>query len=402
MIVCALFEPFALWRTVWLEPSLKDKPLVALEKGRVVSVSRVAAKVGVETGMAVEGARARCEHLTIIEPNAATLQRAWEGLLAELYTFTDRLEPVGLGRVFLELTGEEARQVAETFQARVASGSSQEHAHLLALVAEEGEARLEPVEAERQALNAMSVRVLGALSLSKKTLERLAWLGVGELRDLRRWSRSQLELYLGEEARVLTRYLHGPHRTEVRRYVPPVVLRESHSFEEAALEPWQLELVMEKLTQRLNARLGDRTATRLTLTAEVGGLAFSASRVSKQPLRDEGVITRLAFLALTDSGVQGLGVDRLGLTLSGLVRPSLQGGLWHHKENVDEAIRMVESRFPGMMLKFEELDPFMPVPEFSHRLVSLGAKEVTHEASRRRGAKPSAEARERAEGLASR
>ena len=362
----------------------------------------MAAKAGVETGMAVEGARARCEQLTVIEPNAATLQRAWEGLLAELYAFTDKVEPAEPGRVFLELTEEEARHIAETFQARVASGSSQEHAHLLALMAKEGEARLEPSQTERQALNAVPVRVLEALGLSKKTIERLSWLGVSELKDLWRWSRTQLELYLGDEARVLTRYLHGPHRTEVRRYVPPVVLRESHSFEEPALEPWQLEPVMEELTQRLTARLGDRAAARLTLVAEVRGLAFSGSRVSKQPLRDESAFLRLASLALEDSGVQGLGVDRLELSLAGLERPSTQGGLWHRKENVDKAVRTVEARFPGAMLKFEELDPFMPVPEFSHRLIPLGAKEVTHEASRRRGARPSAPQRERPKGLTSR
>ena len=93
MIVCALFEPFALWRACWLEPAYRDKPLVVLEKGRVTGVSMMAAKAGVATGMAVEGARARCEQLTVVEPNAATLQQAWEGLLAQLYTFTDRLEP---------------------------------------------------------------------------------------------------------------------------------------------------------------------------------------------------------------------------------------------------------------------------------------------------------------------
>ena len=399
MLVCALFKPFALWRACWLEPSLKDKPLVAVEKGRVTGVSCVAAKAGVETGVAVEGARARCEQLTVIEPNPVTLQQAWEDLLAELYSFTDRVEPAELGRVFLELTGQEARHIAETFQARLARGSSQEYAHLLALVAKEGEARLEPFQTERQALGAVPVHVLEALNLSKKTVERLAWLGVSELKDLKRWSRGQLELYLGEEARVLIRYLHGPYRTEVRRYVPPVVLCESHSFEEAVLEPWQLEPVMEGLAQRLTARLGDRAATRLTLTAEVGGLAFSGSRVSKQPLRDESAFLRLASLALEDSGVQGLGVDRLELALSGLHRPSVQGGLWQHREDVDKAVRAVEARFPGMMLKFEELDPYMPAPEFSHRLIPLGAKEVTHEASQRRSARRTPAQCERAKRL---
>ena len=383
MIVCALFEPFTLWHAGWLEPALKSKPLVALKGHHVAHASKMARSSGIGAGMSVAGAHARCGDLVIIDSNEATLQRAWDDVLAKLYGFSDRLEPADLGRVFLDVTEADARLIAETFGARVARGSSQEHAHLLALVAKEGEARLEPVETEQQALWAIPIHVLEVLGLSKKTVERLAWLGVTELGGLRRWSRTQLELYLGDEAKLLTRYLHGPHRTEVRRYVPAVVLRESHTFEEEALELWQLAPVLEQLVQRLIPRLGDRAATHLTLTAEVKGLIFSATRVSKQPLRDEGALLRLVSLTFADCGVQGLGVERLELSLAGLARPNTQGGLWHHKENVDKAVRTVEARFPGAMLRFEELDPFTPVPEFSHRLVSLGAKEVTHEASQR-------------------
>ena len=379
MIVCALFEPFALWHMGWLEPALRKKPLVVLEKGRVSHLSRMALQAGVERGMALEGARARCEALVVVEPDHAMMQQAWEELLSRLYTFTDRVEPAAWGRVFLALSEEDATHVAETFHARVGGGSSQEHARLLALMAREGEANLSATATELQRLDVIPVPVLGALGLADKMLLRLTWLGINTLGELRRWSRTQLELYLGDETKLLTRYLYGPHRTDVRRYVPPGVLRESHSFEEAVLEPWQLELVLKLLVQKLVARLGDRAATHLTLTAEVAGLSFSAGRVSKQPLRDEGALLRLVALAFADCGVQGLGVDRLELTLSGLHRPSVQERLWHHKEDVDKAVRVVEARFPGAMLKFEELDPFTPVPEFSHRLVSLGTKEVTHE-----------------------
>ena len=119
MLVCALFEPFALWHACRLEPSLKEEPLVALEKNRVAHASKVARSLGVEAGVSIAGAHARCGDLVIINPNDATLQRAWDDVLAELYGFSDRLEPVGLGRVFLNVTETEARLIAETFGARV-------------------------------------------------------------------------------------------------------------------------------------------------------------------------------------------------------------------------------------------------------------------------------------------
>ena len=357
MLVCALFEPFALWRAYRLEPSYREKPVAVLEGRRIAHVSPLAKNSGVEVGMSVTGAESRCESLVLLDAHDASLQPAWEALLAELYGLTNRLEPVSMGRIFLDVTKADARLVARTLGARVGSGSSQEHAHLLALVTAEGEANLEPLEGQRHTLDAIPVSTLGVLGLSRKTLERFSWLGVVTFGQLRRWSRTQLEHYLREEGRTLLRYLHGPYRKGVRGYLPPVILSETHLFEEPALEPCEIEPVMGRLAHALVASLGDRSATRLTLIAEAQGLAFSSSRTSKQPLKGKASIFRLASLALADSGVQGLGIDRLELTLSGLYRQSVQGRLWHHREDLEQAVKTVEARLPGAMLRVEEKDP---------------------------------------------
>lgn len=386
MIACALLEPFALWQAEQLEPELKDKPLVTLKKNKVVEVSSVARQASIEPGMGLDGARSRCSDLVIIETNDATLQHAWEDVLNRLYAFTDRIEPVKPGLVFLDVSEAEASLIAESFRARVALANNQEQAHLKAL-------------ADVVEVKGIPVAVLRGVGLGKKSVERLHWLGISNLAELQRWSKAQLYSYFGKEAEILVRYLKGPYRRNVNRYTPPITLRASYIFEDAALEPWQLEPVIDYLASELQAQLEGRAASRLTLSAESQGLAFTATRVSKKPLKDERELVRVASFALADSGVQGLEVDKLTLTLSGLYRPSVQGALFGCRESVEEAVSTVEARFPGALLRFATVNPYLPTSEFSHRLVTLGRteSEVKREGSthRRRSPRRSSLPRER-------
>ena len=386
MIACALFTPFALWHALRLEAGFKDKPLVALKNNKVVEVSDVARRVSALPGMSLDGARSRCSDLVVIETNDATLQHAWDDVVSQLYAFTDRLEPVGPGLVFLDIHEADARLIADSFQARIALADDQEHAHLKALAPVTEELVIEKCRNPRSPRHAevkgLPVAVLKEVGLSKKSVERLRWLGVETVGELQRWSRAQLASYFGKESETVIRYLKGPYRTSVARYLPPVTLTASHSFDDTAVEPWQWEPVLLHLVTRLQSQLGDRAAARLTLTADSTGLAFGATRVSKEALRGVSSLLGQAHLALADSGVQGLGIDKLVLTLSGLYRPSTQGALFGGREDVVRAVKVVEARFPGALLRFEELNPYFPLAEFSHRLVPLGREgEVKREAS---------------------
>ncbi len=376
MIVCALFTPFALWHACRLEPDLKGKPLITLKTNRVVEVSSVARRAGVEPGMIVDGARSRCSELVIVETNDVTLKHAWEDVVSQLYTFTDRIEPVRPGTVFLDIAEADAGVITEVFQARVALADSQEHAHLKALVCvteiPTPEFQCGSRAPQSPSVKEIPIGVLKEVGLGKKNIERLHWLGVETVGELQRWSKAQLASYFGKESVGLIRYLKGPFRTSVARFVPPVKLTASYTFDDTAVEPWQWEPVLAHLAGCLQTQLGDRAAARLTLTAESSGLAFSATRVSKEPLRGVSSLLGQAHLALADSGVQGLGIDKLTLTLSGLYRPSTQGALFGSREDVAKAVKVVEARFPGALLRFETLNAYSPLAEFSHRLVPLG------------------------------
>lgn len=350
MIVCALFEPFALWRAVRDKPELRDKPLITLGKGKVKTVSRAASRRGIAAGMSEQGARSRCAELHSVEADEVTLQRAWDEVLAELYGFTDRIESPKPGLVFLAIDEADAGRVAAYFDVRVATGSSQEGAHLKALTG---------------SVDASPVTVLEGIGLAPQTAQRLAWLGVKTVGHLKRWRQAHLSRYLGKESETVGRYLKGPFTTTVARYTPALTLKESYGFEDAVTEPFQILPVLEHLSTCLAGELGDRAAARLSVTALASGIRFGSSRLSKHVLRGERIYP-LALRALEDCGVLGLGLGNLSVELSGLYRPGQQGGLWP-RENIEKAKQKVEARFPGALLKLEVLNPYMPVTEFAYR-----------------------------------
>jgi hypothetical protein len=302
----------------------------------------------------------------------------WPEVLEQLYGLTDRIESPRPGLMFLDVTQGEARQLATTFRIPVGLASSQEAAHLLSFTAQPGE-----VMADEAAIDAIPIAELEKLEVNSKTDQRLAWLGVETLGDLRRWSKAQLSLYLGADSQMLIRYLHGLYRHDVARYRPREVLRVGHAFDEPVLEPADLEPVIRLLCRQLADQLGDRAASRLNLIAISQGIAFKANRISKELLNRPGPMERLAHLDLQDSGVLGLEVDELRLELSGLHRPSEQGTLWRQREVIRRAITTVEQRFPGSLLRFDEVNPYTPISEFRYRLSRLSSGEEVQRGDRR-------------------
>jgi nucleotidyltransferase/DNA polymerase involved in DNA repair len=369
MLACALFEPFALWQAVWERPDLKGKPLVTLVKDKVHYLSKEAKQCGVKAGMALEGARGRYQNLVIVETDTPTLKSAWEGLLAQLYGFTDRIESVKPGVCFLELETKQMKQIANMFEARVAAAGSQEQSYLLALTTPSGIALNLSDRENKRRLESIPLYVLRALGLNPLTLERLSWLGLNKLGDLMKWSKSQLQGYLGSEASSIIQYLHGPYRNNVLTYTPPVTLNAGYDFEDSVLEPYLFEPVIKFLCQQLSNNLNDKAASRLSLKAVSSRLMFSSTKTSHYPLRDVGMLERLSLLALRDSDVLGLEIDSIELTLSGIYRPVRQGHLWQQRENVEMAVSKVSERYPGKLLKILNVDPYTPLSEFAYKLI---------------------------------
>ncbi len=375
MICCALFQPFELWHAIYLNPNLKDKPLVSLNKNKAKNANKIAKQANIKTGMSVEGAKANCDDLVIVDTTPTLLKHAWDELLNQLYAFTNQIEAKELGVAYLDLNEQDAQLLAETFNAQVASADDKQHAHLLALATQEG-----VFNQEELSLSTLSLELLEAIRLNPKTIERFHWLGLETLGDLQKWSKNQLSLYLGEEAKLLLPYLKGPFDKQIAIFKLNAILETSYRFEDTVLEPWQINPVLEHLVLTLVDQLGDKAASRLNIYAEVEGLSFSASRLSKEPLNTLEKLYRLATLTLKDTGISGFGIDSLRLELSSIYRPSKQVSLFKQKETRLRAIQKVEERFPGKLLRFEEVNPYMPIPEFQYRAIPLGSgSEVKHE-----------------------
>ena len=379
--MCLLAEPFPLWQAAWERPELRDQPLAAVRRGRVIYVSSAAKKLGVVAGESVLSARTKVPDLEATEAYSPHLQAEWEGLVEEIAGLTQTLEAPIQGRLLIELEEADAVQLAQAYGMRAGGAASVEVAHLSAIVSSPGVLRFTPPEREGSFVRQLPLYVLRALGLKRDAVQRLGWLGVERVGQLQEWKRNQLEAYLGKEARPLLPYLYGPHRTKLSCYSPPLRVAASHTYEDAVSEPHALHPILEQLSSQLAEALGSRAAHRLTLAASAQGLELKAVRIAKTPLNDAGTVYRLALLALEETNAQALGIDSLRLELSSLSRPSAQGMLWRQKENREKAIRTVSERFPDALLRLEETDPYALASEYRYTFVSLQTGEEVNDAT---------------------
>ena len=380
MIACIHFQPFELWHAVWLNPQLKDKPLVSLENNKIKHSNKVAQQNNITANMSLEGAKAHRDDLRIINTTHATLSTAWDDLLNQFYAFTNQIEAKEQGLVFLDLNKNDAQLIAKSFNARLAFACNKQYAHLLALSLEEKDVYLASEQKQKHTLKNLPLTLLEQIGLSPKTIMRFHWLGLKTLGDLQKWTKNQLSLYLGDEAKLLLPYIKGPYDKYINVFMPQQSLNTSFHFEDTVLEPWQINPVLKHLITTLIDQLGDKAASKVTLTAQVDGLNFSANRLSKEPLNTEDKVYRIAMLTLNDTGISGLGIESLRLELAGIYRPSTQPNLFQKKNPALLAIQKVEKHFPGSLMRFKQINPYLPIPEFEYQTIPLGAgTEVKHE-----------------------
>ena len=309
--------------------------------------------------------------LTSILPVIGCLERSpTDELLGELYGLTNRIE-VTCNCIYLELD----REDLTLFQALYNTGgvgSSKQEAHLNALARVWAEGKSEPWV---KGGSDLPIAVLEQLGLKPTTVERLSWLGMATLADLKRWSKAQLQSYLGDEAKLILPYIKGPVDKNVALYVPPKIITESHTFTDPALEPYLVNPALEQLVLRSLAGLGEKAAIRLELKVSASGITFMSERVGKTGITPKNLYT-LAEQALEKSGALGLELEQLSLSLKGLYRPGEQGRLFDQKKRMIQAVQKVERRFPGALLKITESDPYSLLPEFRYSLEPING-EVT-------------------------
>ena len=382
VLMAALFEPFPLWLAVWETSSLAAVPLISLHKGRVVHTSKTARQVGIVSGSSLATALTKAPDLEAVEAAGPYLTASWERLVEEVSGLSFVLESPMPGRLLMELELSDAAQLAESYKVRVGLAESVEVAIIAALISSPGRVRQVDAERQERLIDALPLYILKGLGLSQGVHERLGWLGVEQVGQLRAWKKPQTVAYLGAEGKGLLPYLFGPYRTQLGRYTPAPRISVQLAFDEPLSEPHMLHPALGRLIEQLVALLSGKAASRLSIAALSHGLELKATRLSKVPLQRAGEIMRLALLTLEDTRAQPLGIETLSVELGGLTRPAKQGVLWPQKERIEQAVAAVEARFPNAILKLSQDDPYSLASEHNVRFVvrSTG-EEVSREES---------------------
>lgn len=354
-VACVLLAP---WRLTLLQRAHPGVPVATLsETRRILHASPDALASGVTPGLPHAAALSRCPELHAEAVSAPEAHAAWAEVLEALYArYTDRVEGRTPGVAFLSLHAAAARELATALHAAVGLGSSRAVAHLAALRAAPGQLRDVP-GAEDAFLRPTPLAHLGALGLTPAHLERLAFLGLRDLGGVMAWSAAQREAFLGVDAgRALNHFLKGERTATVERYVPGQTLDASLAVDAPLLELGEATAALRDLLPGLWTALRGRTCAYLTVRAETLGGTLSATRNLKWPLEEAG-LTRIAELALMDTGALPLGVDRLTVSLSGLRQPARMVGLWAGLAEL-EVTQDVLNRFPEALVKVQWLDPY--------------------------------------------
>jgi hypothetical protein len=368
MITCLLFTPFALWSVRWHSPTLRGKPLITAHKNRVTALTREAKALGIHKGMSQLAALSMSTEVVVVDTSRATLETQWQDIVRQLYNNTNRLESPEIGVLFADLSAGEATTLAKEFGVRCGTGETQEGSHLAALGGSVAEVRQ---GVDKNTL----LKVFLELGVDQKVLQRLEWFGIKTISQLKKWKRTQLHDSLGEGSKPIVRYLFGPFRRDVSVYTPPLRLHASHTFDETVCEPYHLEPVIKLLSTKLELALKKKVAGRITLTALASGLAFSETRVSRNPLSRASLIELYALSLLHESPAPEFGIDRLELTLENIYSFNEQPSLFGDKKQLREAVDFV-SEHQQTLYQFHHVDPHNPLPEFAWKLVPLSAESL--------------------------
>lgn len=301
------------------------------KRGRVQSASREARAAGVETGMAMDEALARCPRAVRLPTDMAHYREAQRALALCLRRRIDAFEPVGLGGVFLDasrLDGSPEQGASALVGAvrselglplRVGIGPTRLLARLVASSVEgEGVRRIRAGEAAAF----VAPLPVGCLPrIGRKAEARLAALGARTIGELRALGDELLERELGPRSRVLVELTGSGDRAPLRTAGAPRTMSREETLRADSAGEADLIACLGRLATALEQRLVRHglVAGRLALRVRfVDQTAVTRSMTLGEPADDAAVLHARAQELLERAGPGGRGVRRLGLTVAGL------------------------------------------------------------------------------------
>jgi len=365
---------FPVWAVRTMHPELRERELAVLSSGRVVACSSGLTAMGVAPGQGAERVRSLAPGAVLRVLSGVEQRLAWDELLADLNRETPWIEPRSPGRAWMRFAREEEAAGAAT-RLRIPLGQAADRstALLAALSAGEGERIRVPRGAEHEFRMALPVEILAAAGVGPGTLERLVWLGFERVGSLARLTREQLCAQF-EEGPLLETLARCEDRAPVLLYEPPSVVAVAHEFEEPVLEPAGCEPALRHLLEHAVAGLQGRRASRVSLRLHSAGQVHPTLRLLAEPVAEAARLWVPAWQAFKQAWPgPGFALVRLELELGGLSAPRrVQGQLWPARPGPEAALRNLEARFPGRMLRVVRLAPWSILPEEAAVLEPLG------------------------------
>jgi DNA polymerase-4 len=316
-------------------PELRDRPVIVggdpRKRGLVQSASPQARAAGVEPGMVMQEAIARCPAARGVKTDMQYYREVSRRLRGCLRSEVGALQPEALGSACLDtaLFDETPEAVGERIRARVRAdldlplrigvATVKFLAHLAAAEAGDGGILRVPPGGERSFLEPLSVERLPGVG--PKTAGRLRLLGAETIGDLQQLDRCVLEDALGNHGLRILELAHGREDAVVRGQSHPRSLSREHTFSEPQLDLGELWECLQRLSQLLGEGLQEQglAASRIAVKVRFDDQQVTTRSRTSQSLIESGADIYPAALSLlerTAAGTRGVGL--LGIRVAGL------------------------------------------------------------------------------------
>ena len=332
-------------------PDLAGKPVIVTRRSGgtevVVSASPEAKLDGVREGMTVRHAGRYCPSGIFLPADWGLYKEASENVLNTISDYSPLLEPHGLDRAYMDVTGcggqhrtsnierrtsngehlrvaeEIRRKVRDEVGLTVSAGIAQNKllAYAAASTCEAGEgSEIEP-GGEREFLAPLPVSYLPGIGA--KIEKRLLALGVVTIGELASIPSPMLFRQFGPVGSRLHRLAHGTDFSPVTALYPPEIIIIEHTFGdmyETPCEPEAVEPYLLRMSDRISAKLVERNRKAGMVSLRIGfdnGDSVSRSHVPKNAISSAHEIYSAATRILRTE-MHGAAVVSIRLTLSDL------------------------------------------------------------------------------------
>jgi protein ImuB len=383
VIACLSIPGFELKAALRRSPSLALRPAALapepVGEPLLGPVTASAEAAGVRPGMRLGEALGTCPALTLVEPDPAAAELAWEEILRSLEDAGFSVESAALGTAYFETRGVERLYggiepalrralgaVGTAWDARIGAASRRFAALAAASVAKTGQLL---VVRDEEVGRFLAPLPLTLLPLERQRYEELEALGVRKLGQLAGLPGGAVAERLGPDGRRAWSLARGGAAARVRGRRPPAELAETLEFPDAVGNELTLRRALGALVETVVARpeRRNRFVRKVALGARlVGGGSWRRTLTLREPCADADRI-RVALaprLAELPSPVLELRVELVELTEPAGRQLELLAAGAEDRSRLSEGLRQVRaSTGPGSVCTVVEVAPWSRIPE---------------------------------------